>query len=139
MGPKQILVVEDEPDIAGLLIYLLRREGHRVLLAQNGSLALEQLSGTIPDLVVTDVTMPVMDGCELFERLRSDERLSSIPVFVLSALPEHVVREKCQDMDAFLQKPFRADDLLRTVRTLLVPPSQIRGGRSGPMGQGHST
>jgi CheY-like chemotaxis protein len=129
VSQNQILVVEDEPDIAGLITYLLRREGYEVLLAQDGSVALKLLLSTIPDLVMTDVTMPVMDGCDLLERLRSDSRLNSIPVFVLSSLSELAVREKCEDMDAFLQKPFKAEDLLQVVGTLLARSSQIRASR----------
>ena len=120
MDRRSILVVDDEWDYTEILIFLLEAEGHHISHAPNGLVAFEKLMmiGTHTDLVVTDFTMPIMDGCELLRAMRASERLAAIPVLMLSALTEEVVRKKCNP-PAFLHKPFRPDQLLTSVRSLL--------------------
>ena len=129
MSPSQILVVEDERDIADMMIFLLQKEGYEAQYAANGALALEFLSTASADLILTDVMMPVMGGDELLKSLRSVDRLRTIPVLVLSALSEEVVRELCEGMSAFLRKPFHGDQLLAAVRTLLTGAAPIDPGK----------
>ncbi len=119
LSARQIVLVEDELDVADLLIFLLKLEGYDVTYAANGALALEQLAEATPDLILTDIMMPVMDGAKLLEALRKSERLRSIPTLVISALPEGTARRLCKGLDGFLQKPFHADQLISTVGDLL--------------------
>jgi CheY-like chemotaxis protein len=119
MQPKVILVVDDERDIATLLVFLLAAEGYRTIYAGNGQVALDKLSETSVDLIMTDVMMPHMDGLELVKAIRSRPGLAAIPILVISALPEAVVRAQCDLYDAFLQKPFRVPGLLGCVSNLL--------------------
>lgn len=124
--PPAILVVEDERDIRELLVYVLTREGYRVLHAPNGQAALEKLERSDVDLVLTDVTMPVMDGAQMAKLIRSRSR-KRVPVVLLSALPEATIREVYDRHEVFLQKPFQVAVLLALIRRLL-PLDQVGVG-----------
>lgn len=120
MSSKQILVVDDEWEEVEILTFLLLAEGHRVKNAANGLKALLELSSSAVDLVLTDFMMPVMDGCELLRMMRTNPEMALTPVLMISALPEAVVRMKCEPVGAFLHKPFSPEQLLRQVRDLLA-------------------
>ncbi len=93
----------------------LETAGHEVVEAVNGAVALEQATKSPPDLVVTDLMMPVMSGRELIDRLRSDPQLAPIPILILSANGGLRVG----DSDAALGKPFDPAELIENVRTLI--------------------
>ena len=88
---KRVLVVDDEPDVRFILSHILQREGYEVDLAINGAAALERVQGAHPDLVITDLMMPVMDGNELVQQLRSDPDTATIPIMSLTSNPESSV------------------------------------------------
>jgi DNA-binding response OmpR family regulator len=119
--PKQqaILVVDDEPDILELLVHLLSKEGYRVLKASDGRSALEIMSESAIDLVLTDLMMPAMDGAQLAAQMRARPQCKAIPLMMISALPEATVRGIYDQYDSFLQKPFHGGTLLALVRGLL--------------------
>src|SRR3954468_8254857 len=83
-----ILVADDEPVNRALIQRRLQREGYRVLTAQNGSEAVEKTQEALPDLVILDVMMPVMDGMEACRRIKAAEATRDIPVIFLSARDE---------------------------------------------------
>lgn len=89
--------------------------GHEIVEATNGAAALVRATESPPDLVITDLMMPVMGGRELIVRLRSEPQLASIPILILSA--NGILR--VGDADAALGKPFDPDDLIENVRTLI--------------------
>jgi len=109
-----ILVVDDEPNMRFLVRVTLESAGHEVVEAYHGGVALERAKASRPDLVVTDLMMPIMGGRELIDRLRSDPETASIPILVLSANGNLRVG----DADAALGKPFDPDVLIESVRTL---------------------
>jgi two-component system cell cycle sensor histidine kinase/response regulator CckA len=116
-----ILVVEDEPAVRGLFVEALRREGHRVLEAQNGADALqlfEEISGRI-DLLVTDLRMPFVSGSELASTLQ--RRRPDLRTLFVSGYASDV---QLGPNAALLQKPFVRADLLHAVRSLLGRPVQ---------------
>ena len=89
---KRVLIVDDEPDVRFILRHILERGGYEVDEAINGSAAIECLSrGPNPDLLITDLMMPVMDGNELIDRLRSDPKTAPIPIMSLTGNPESSV------------------------------------------------
>ena len=114
-----IVVVDDEQDIADLVGYVLEREGHRVFCASSAAEALRYLKYAEVDLIVTDYSMPDMDGAEFLRTLCGNLHLARIPVVVVSAFPEDRVRKNCETMQAFVQKPFRTAHLIQVVRELL--------------------
>jgi two-component system phosphate regulon response regulator PhoB len=110
-----ILVVDDEFDFAELLAELLMARGHRVATAINGMIGRRLLSNNDYDLVITDFMMPIIDGIELVEGMRTDDRLADVPVIMISAqrdLPPGV-RERL--VQATLQKPFSPETLYATI------------------------
>lgn len=131
MMPASILVVEDEPDIAALLVHVLRDEGYRVHLAENGHIALEILAATPVDLVLTDLTMPVMSGHDLIRAVRANPLLQTIPILVVSAVPEELVRDKGSSFAAFVQKPFRMRHLKAKVGALIAQRVSFPSGSEG--------
>ncbi|GAA4607759.1 two-component system chemotaxis response regulator CheY [Actinoplanes octamycinicus] len=109
-----ILAVDDEPDLRFLMRRILTRAGHQVVEAGNGAIALDVLRKTRPDLVVTDVMMPVMDGIELIDRLRADPATATIPILAVSS-HWHLAA----GADAALGKPYDRADLVAAAERLL--------------------
>ena len=114
-----VLIVDDEFGIATLLEDVLVDEGHRVLLASNGRQALEKVAEERPDLVLTDIMMPVMDGAVLIEALAADPDLKAVPIVVMSSLPEAAVAERCSGYALFVRKPFKIIDMIDVITDLL--------------------
>lgn len=110
----KILVVDDESNMRFLLRTILEREGYEVTEAKHGAEALAIAKEACPDLVMTDLMMPVMGGRELVERLRADETTAQVPILVVSSRPNPGV----QGASATLRKPFDIDALLETARSL---------------------
>ena len=109
-----VLVVDDEPDYRFLLRMLLRDHDVELVEAANGQAALEVIEQHLPDVVITDLHMPVMDGQELVARLRAEERTREIRVLVWSADPDRSLA-----VDAIVPKPYGGDALVRQVTQLL--------------------
>jgi CheY-like chemotaxis protein len=116
---QTVLVVDDEWAIADWLHALLGDEGYDVLVASNGKQALELLRRQKADLIVSDFMMPILDGPGLLRELAKSPGLSGIPVIVMSSLQETAVRERCDGYKAFLRKPFREADVLKTIQRVL--------------------
>jgi CheY-like chemotaxis protein len=109
-----ILVVDDEPDLRFLLRRIFESAGHEVIEAGNGADALVAVRRSPPDLVVTDVMMPIMDGVELISRLRGDPSMKDIPIVVVSSHGHLAVAA-----DSVVAKPYRSSTLLAAVNALL--------------------
>ena len=109
-----ILIVDDESSIRFLLKRVLESAGYEVIEAHDGAMALARIAAARPELVVTDLMMPVMGGAELIARLRADPETASIPIVVISG-ERGVVS---QVADAVFAKPFIPGELLETVRCL---------------------
>jgi DNA-binding response OmpR family regulator len=113
-----ILVVDDDRDIADIIGYSLRKEGHRAILAHSGQEALELAERTLPDLVVLDVMLPDLSGFDVCRRLR--ERSRTIPVILLTARGEEADRVWGLDLgaDDYVTKPFSHRELLARIRAV---------------------
>jgi CheY-like chemotaxis protein len=109
-----ILIVDDESDILFLLRMTLESAGYVVVEADNGASALEQAKHARPDLLITDLMMPVMDGRQLIDRIRAHPQLADMPIILVSANPNGTV-----GAHAIMRKPFRQEELINNVRTLL--------------------
>jgi CheY-like chemotaxis protein len=112
---KTILIVDDESNMRFLHRMILERAGYEVVEAAHGAAALERAKDSPPDLVVTDLMMPVMSGRELIERLRGDPVTAGVPIVIVSANP----RSALDVADAVLGKPFDPDELLAAARSLI--------------------
>ena len=116
-----ILVAEDDSDVAMLITRILKNEGYNFRWAKNGKEALEITSLKQPQLIITDIMMPEMDGLELIKAIRADENTSHIPIIVVSARTHTADRITGIDLgaEAYLGKPFIPDELLMMTRRLL--------------------
>ena len=113
-----VLIVEDELAIAELLAEVLRDEGHEVTVTGNGRQALQIASQQRPSVVLTDFMMPVMDGPGFLEAMAADEALRTVPVILMSAMPESTVAQRATGYHAFLRKPFKIFDVVGLVSRL---------------------
>src|SRR5271165_5327609 len=113
-----ILVVDDEPQITRVLRTSLNAQGYEIRVANDGETALEIVKDFAPDLVITDLAMPHMNGIELCRRLR---KMSQVPILVLSVRGEE--RSKIEALDSgaddYVTKPFSTGELLARIRAAL--------------------
>jgi CheY-like chemotaxis protein len=125
-GParKTILVVDDEFGILEVLEAILSDAGFKVISAMNGQEAIALLQEEVPDLVIVDFMMPLLDGAGVIKAMRADGRLGRVPVLLASALPEQTISERCTGYDAFLRKPYKTEKLMEEISRLLkLPPA----------------
>jgi DNA-binding response OmpR family regulator len=117
-----VVIAEDEPDLRKLLVYTLESAGYDVDAFGAGDDCLERLrTGPAPDLVVLDIMMPGMDGVDVLERIRGDDRLAELPVVFLSGRgrDSDAVAGVEADADDYITKPFSPSELRARVARLL--------------------
>jgi two-component system KDP operon response regulator KdpE len=115
---QNILVVDDEPQITRVLKTTLSSQGYGIRTAADGEQALHEMKGWSPDLVITDLRMPKMDGLQLCRAIRAKCR---IPIIVLSVKGEETIKVEALDAgaDDYITKPFNVNELLARVRAAL--------------------
>ena len=115
---KKVLVVEDDTSIRELLIELLESEGYQVTASSNGVEALKSLEDLIPDLILMDIMMPIMDGYAFRKELLLNTIWNQIPVLAMSA--QFQGQQKLSDYGIFnfINKPLELNHLLETVKSL---------------------
>jgi DNA-binding response OmpR family regulator len=119
--PAKILVVDDEPSICDLLRDLLTEAGYNVLTAGDGREALPLTLSEKPDLILTDIRMPKLDGLTLCKALRVNTETRNIPVVILTSYntSEHMQAAMAAGADDFLPKPLNVEEVKIRVRSLL--------------------
>ena len=118
-----VLLAEDDPALRRYLEVVLQRAGYEVVSAADGLEAMKVLLGTAVDAVVTDALMPNLNGYELCRFIRSTQRLSHLPIVLLSALDQKNATSENEYVNAFLAKPVSPEDLLGCLSGLLVAAS----------------
>lgn len=113
-----VLVVDDERPLRELLVGVFEAGGYRVVQARDGRQALELVAAERPDLIVSDVMMPLMDGAELCRRLKAEAATRGLPVVLMSAVD--MARYADAGADAMLSKPFDLDVLEGVAERLLA-------------------
>jgi serine/threonine-protein kinase PpkA len=131
MPGETILVVDDEAAVRELLGEILSQAGFRVVTAGDGREALTVFAQVRPQLVISDVGMPGMDGYQLYEQVRSRPEWVLVPFVFLTGLgdEEDVRRGKGLGADDYLVKPFREEHLLLAVRARLARHAQLETAR----------
>lgn len=124
----RILIVEDAPDVARWEMRQLGGAGYAFYFAGNGAEGLRKAEEIVPDLVITDLMMPVMDGLEMCRRMRASELLCHIPVVMVTARATHEDRLKGLEAgaDAYLEKPYDENELNLRVRKLLMQREMLK-------------
>ena len=118
---KNVLIVDDAPNIVLSLEFLMKKEGYDVLSASNGEEAMQVIAEKIPDLILLDVMMPRKDGYEVCQELRANPNWKAIKILMLTAKGRDVEREKglALGADDYVTKPFATKELVEKVKTLL--------------------
>lgn len=121
-----ILIVDDDPDILEGITTILETRPYRLATARDGKKCVEMIGEEKPDLLILDLLMPRMDGWGVIRELRSEPRYSQVPIMVLTTVVEDASRRRYEletglamDVQDYVQKPARPDDLLRRVERLL--------------------
>lgn len=120
-GPK-ILVVDDNPQILGMLTARLKKRGYDVITADDGEAALEKVQEERPALVVLDVMMPKKNGWEVARAIRQNPDTSTTKIIILTAIGESIneMTSPLYGADAHLDKPFDFNDLEKTISQLIA-------------------
>lgn len=131
MNKHRILAVEDSPTQGEMLQYHLERHGFDVQLESNGARALATVPSFSPDVVITDILMPEMDGYELCSSLKKEEQWRQLPVILVTGLsdPVEVVRALECGADGFMVKPYAPEKLVARVESALAEVAEEKPGR----------
>jgi two-component system cell cycle response regulator DivK len=129
----RVLLVDDYPDAREMYTEYLEFSGFDVVQAGNGIEALERAAESTPDIILMDLSLPVMDGWEATRRLKADARTASIPVVALTGhalagISEGAKRAGC---DAFVTKPCLPEDLVKEIRRILDSASSTKFASTG--------
>ena len=118
---KRLLVVDDEPNLLRAVAACLKAEDYEVSTARSGHEALLQLAESIPDLIISDIRMPGMDGYKLARQLRGSPRTALVPIVFLTAKDETADRIEGfrAGIDAYLTKPFEPEELIAVVNAII--------------------
>jgi two-component system, OmpR family, alkaline phosphatase synthesis response regulator PhoP len=148
-----MMVVDDQPDVLEVIMVILEREGYQVWTATNGRHALQRLEAALtrwrqqgdpavgsrylPDLIISDILMPVMDGYTFYEQTRANPYLNHIPFIFLTAMQheDDIRRGKELGVDDYLTKPIQMEDLLASVHGKLKRTTQQRAIAAQTVGE----
>lgn len=120
--PADIMIVDDTPDNIRFLSTLLQEQGYSVRKAISGKMALTAIRTILPDLILLDINMPIMNGYEVCQELKSDEKTKSVPIIFISALDDVTDKVKafhlgCED---YITKPFQIEEVLARIQHQLI-------------------
>lgn len=117
----KILIVDDTPANIGVILSYLRDQGYKMLVAEDGESAIEQVGFIKPDLILMDIMMPGMDGYETCARLKANKETKDIPIIFMSALNETIDKVRGFQAGAvdYITKPFQQEEVLARVKTHL--------------------
>lgn len=127
MSQQTVLVIEDERAILDTIVYNLKKEGFEVLTASDGREGLRRATASLPDLIVLDLMLPVIEGLEVCRQLRSGNRTRDIPILMLTARSDEVDEVVGFQMgaDDYVTKPFKMKPLVQRIKSLLRRKQQL--------------
>lgn len=125
MSQQSILIIEDERSILDALSYNLQKDGYEVSSATDGQDGLRRAQALLPDLIVLDLMLPVMDGLEVCQQLRADPRTKHIRILMLTAKSEEVdeIVGFSMGADDYVSKPFKIKPLISRIKALMRRPT----------------
>ena len=120
----RVLVADDEVHIRTLLKITLEMVGYEVDVAADGQETLERVEAQIPDLILLDIKMPRLNGWQVCEKLKTDEKTKNIPIIMVTAFGQKEARQRSLDLgaDGFISKPFETPALLDAVKKIFDRP-----------------
>jgi len=119
--PKTVLAVDDSITMRRMLQQCLAGAGFEVVVAEDGSDGINKLRENNPDIVITDINMPIMDGFEFIETVRGDEFNARLPILVLTTESDHAKKTRAREAGAtgWIVKPFDPDKLIDAVNRVM--------------------
>ncbi len=119
--PPKILIADDEPSIVVPLEFLMEQKGYQVMAAYNGEEAIEKIISFNPDLILLDIMLPIIDGFEVCQMVRSNPNWKDIKIIFVSAMGREVDIAKglALGADAYITKPFANAEIIQKVREVL--------------------
>ncbi len=120
-APRQVLVIEDEPNIIEAISFILSRDGWDVATHSNGETAVEAVHKLLPDALILDVMLPGRSGYDILQDLRKDDATRDLPVLMLTARGQKNDRDLAERLgvNKFMTKPFSNAEVLETMRALV--------------------
>lgn len=117
----RIVLAEDDPQIARLTSFKLEKEGFEVIWEKDGGAAFESIKSNLPDLVLLDIMMPVMNGYQVLKKMKEDDDIKNIPVIMLTAKGQErdVVTGIEMGAEDYIVKPFRPAELIARIKKIL--------------------
>ena len=134
---EKILIIEDEKDVAESMRRKLSRANFESFVASNGEEGLNLVKTMKPDLVITDIVMPEMDGYAFCQRLKEIGTLAKIPIIILTAYANRIVDFNDLGVQEFLVKPFDGEQLLGVIQRVLIMAPEKRPGKTILLQDGH--
>ncbi len=128
---KRILCIEDEQEMIDLIRLILGRRGFDVKGATGGMEGLKMVRQEVPDLVLLDLMMPDLDGWEVYQQMKADDKTRNIPVIVVTAKAQNIDRVlgmHIAKVDDYITKPFSPQELLNSVEKVLSSPMRSQDG-----------
>jgi len=118
---KKILVVDDDPYILMSLEFLMKKNGYDVMVARNGTEALEIVEKQVPDVVLLDIMMPDVDGYEICRHIKTSKKLKDAKVVFMSAKTKEADIKKGYDLGAslYITKPFSTREMIKQIKELM--------------------
>ena len=119
---ETVMLIDDETPWLDVMSMALEDESYNVITADSGEAALKQLHSKTPDLILSDVRMPVMNGFDLFEKVRSDSHLKKVPFVFMSSLDDYDAKRVAKEIgaDDYVTKPFDTNEAKTIVLDLLT-------------------
>jgi len=120
---RRILCIEDETEMIDLIRIILGRKGYEVDGAAGGEDGLKKVHEQKPDLVLLDLMMPDMDGWEVYQQMKADEKAKDIPVIIVTAKAQNIDKVlglQIAKVDDYISKPFSPEDLVSSVEKVLA-------------------
>ena len=117
---RDVLIVDDEQDMADVIRAVLENEGYSCRCATNGQAALDEVAAAMPGMILLDMLMPIMSGWECARQLRETYG-RALPIVIMTAAEHAEARRADVDADAVLSKPFELVELVKAVNTYLPP------------------
>jgi DNA-binding response OmpR family regulator len=126
---KTILIIDDIPDAAGVLPRILTNAGFKVRIAEDGKTGIQMVEKMSPDLILLDIMMPEMDGFEVCQQLKSQEKTRDIPIIFLTALVDSLDKAKGFELGAvdYITKPFQGEQVIACVNAHLSNRKECDG------------
>ena len=125
MGPSVLLVIEDDPAMRDSMTFALKREGHKVHTAPDGLSGVRMARSLRPEMILTDIILPDIDGVEVGRRIKADRPVGQIPIIAMTGAATPSLFKRIRDAGLLgpILKPFRIAELNRQIRQWLMTPA----------------